>query len=224
MRDQVELWPVRRRETRADAHVFSFVTDEIVAPSGEALKRSFLHHPGAVAIIALDDEDNVVVIDQYRHPVGLRMIEPPAGLLDHEGEDYLVAAQRELAEEALLRADDWRTLADVCGSPGSSQESARIFLARGLHEAPRPDGFVVEGEEAHMSVARVPLADLVDGILAGELQNLNLVVGILTLAAAKSRGSLDDLRPADAPWPARDAKRAQDHAAVDDADPEHGDD
>lgn len=210
LHDEIQLWPVRSRSTKADAKVFSFVTDEVVGPGGDVLKRSYLHHPGAVGVVALDEEDRVVVVHQYRHPVGLTMVELPAGLLDVAGEDYLAAARRELAEEAELAADDWRVLVDFCASPGSTQESIRIYLARGLHPVERPHGFVVEGEEADMVVSRVPLVELVDAVLAGELNNGVLAIAVLALWARRDR--LDELRSVDAPWTARAAKEAQDAA------------
>lgn len=193
-------WPVSASRELANAHVFSVVSERLRTPAGEEIERTFLHHPGAVIVIPLDAEENVVVLRQYRHPVGARMIEAPAGLLDVAGEDPLVAAQRELAEEAMLAADDWRVLVDYTGSAGSSGESVRIFLARGLRPAARPDGFVVEGEEAEMTVGRVALDDLVDAALAGRIANGALVAGVLAVAAAQARGGLETLRPAEAPW------------------------
>ncbi|NYK32443.1 NUDIX domain-containing protein, partial [Salmonella enterica subsp. enterica serovar Typhimurium] len=90
------------------------------------INRQYMSHPGAVGIIALDDQDRVAVVRQYRHPVRMVLVEPPAGLLDVEGEDFLAAAQRELAEEAMLSADDWRVLVDIVTTPGGCQESLRI--------------------------------------------------------------------------------------------------
>lgn len=208
--DEQFSWPVTRHESVVDVGVFGFLTDTVTAPDGASLQRSYLRHPGAVAVVALDQDHNVVVLHQYRHPVGMRMVELPAGLTDVAGEDWLLAAQRELAEEALLAADDWRVLVDFCCSPGSTQESIRVFLARGLHATARPEGFVVEGEEADMAVSRVPLAELVAAIFSGQMQNPALVIGVLALWAA--RDDLDALRPADAPWLARQAREAADAA------------
>ncbi|MDO5500942.1 MAG: NUDIX hydrolase, partial [Propionibacteriaceae bacterium] len=119
----------------------------------------------------------------------------------NDGEDWLLAAQRELVEEAGLAAGDWRVLVDIVTTPGGVNESIRIYLARGLSSADTPEGFEPEGEEAHMDLLRVPYADLVAGILGGRLQSPTLVAGVLAYAAA--RDHLDDLRPADSPWPAR---------------------
>lgn len=214
--DQPDSWPVTDRRVLGRGRVCDFVEDDIEAPDGVRFTRQWLTHPGAVAIIALRDDDRVAVVHQYRHPVAMRLVEPPAGLLDADGEGFLVAAQRELAEEAMLRADDWRVLVDIFSTPGGVAETIRVYLARGLHPAERPDGFEVEHEEAHMEVGWVPLADLVDAVYGGHVQSPTLVSGVLALEAARATGRLDSLRPADAPWPARDiwaAQRARDVVA-----------
>lgn len=206
--DRPTAWPVTERAELAAGRVQTFVRDQIRTPSGETITREWTRHPGAVGIIALDENDRVVVVRQYRHPAAYTLVEPPAGLLDAEGESYAEAAARELAEEALLAADDWRVLVDLFTSPGASEECVRIFLARGLRPAPRPEGFVLEGEEAHMEVCRVPVDELLDAVYAGRVQNPLLVAGTLALAAARDR--LDSLRPADAPWPARQVRADRD--------------
>ncbi len=203
VRDLPVDWPSTRVST-THGRVSDFVADDVTAPDGTVLRREFLSHPGAVAVIALDEENRVAVVTQYRHPAGFRFLEPPAGLLDHAGENYLVAAQRELAEEAGLAAADWRVLVDVFTSPGCNSESIRIFLARGLTEVGRPDGFELHGEEADMELRWAALDDLIDGIYAGLIQNPTMVFGSLALYGARDR--LDSLRPPDAPWLARDVK------------------
>ena len=200
-------WRIDAHRVLGEGAVSDYVDDVVRTPDGEQMHRQYLLHPGAVAVIALDDHDRVVVVRQYRHPVGFQLIEPPAGLLDADDESFLAAAQRELAEEAMLAADDWRLLIDMFTSPGCNSESIRFFLARGLREAPRPDGFVVEHEELHMEICLVPLADLVDGIYAGQVQSPTIVAGVLALEAARLAGRLDDLRPADSPWPAREVRQ-----------------
>lgn len=166
------------------------------------VNRDYQVHPGSVAVLALDDADRAVVLRQYRHPVRQKLWEIPAGLLDVPGENPLHAAQRELYEEAHVKAEDWRVLADVYTTPGGCDEAVRIFLARGLSEA-EGDRFAVEDEEADMELARVSVDELVRGVLAGDLHNNCLVVGVLSLVAARSGDGLDALRPAEAPWPAR---------------------
>ena len=137
-----------------------------------------------MAVVALDDEGRVLVLRQYRHPVRQKLWEIPAGLLDIPGENPLHAAQRELYEEAHVKAEDWRVLTDVYTTPGGCDEAVRIFLARGLSEA-EGERFEVSEEEADMELARVPQDELVRGVLAGDLHNNCLVVGVLALAAAR---------------------------------------
>jgi 8-oxo-dGDP phosphatase len=212
--DLAELWPIRSRRMIGAGRIFDYLADEVVTPSGEVMRRDFIDHTGAVAVIAVDENEWIVIVHQYRHPVGFRLIEPPAGLLDVHGEDALVAAQRELAEEASLAATDWRVLVDFFTTPGGVNESIRVYLARDLTEAEPDAHFVVEGEEAHMEVLRVPYDDLIAGVLAGRVQSPSMVAGVLAYAAA--RDHLEQLRPAHAPWPARaQAERLRAARAVD---------
>ncbi|MGP3967574.1 NUDIX domain-containing protein [Streptomyces sp. 6N223] len=200
--DTPASWPVAASATPFTGSKTSVRADEVVMPDGTTARRDYQVHPGSVAVLALDEHDRVVVIEQYRHPVRHKLWEIPAGLLDVPGENPLHAAQRELYEEAHVKAEDWRVLADVYTTPGGCDEAVRVFLARELSEA---DGerFEVAEEEADMRLARVPLADLIQGVLAGRLHNNCLAVGALSLAAARAGDGLDALRPADAPWPAR---------------------
>ena len=203
--DQPMNWSVRSREVLGEGHVSSFVNEEIETPSGEVIRRQFLTHPGAVAVVAWrEDTDDIAVLRQYRHPVRSELVEIPAGLLDLDGEPYVVAAQRELAEEADLVADRWDVLVDICSTPGACEETLRIFLARDLSPTERPDGFVLEGEEAHMTWDWQPREELVAAVLSGAVESPSLVSGILALETARLRGTLDDLRPGDAPWPIRE--------------------
>ncbi|MEU3188781.1 NUDIX hydrolase [Streptomyces sp. NPDC006923] len=202
IKDAPEEWRVTATSTPFRGNKTSVRTDHVVMPDGTVHSRDYQVHPGSVAIVALDDEDRVVVLRQYRHPVRQKLWEIPAGLLDVPGENPLHAAQRELYEEAHVKAEDWRVLVDVYPSPGGSDEAVRIFLARDLSEA---DGerFAVSEEEADMELARVKLAELTRGVLAGELHNTCLAVGVLALTAVLAGDGLETLRPADAPWPAR---------------------
>ncbi|MFJ9177558.1 NUDIX domain-containing protein [Streptomyces sp. NPDC102360] len=200
--DTAEEWEVRATDTPFVGNKTSVRTDDVVMPDGSVARRDYQVHPGSVAVVALDDQDRVLLLKQYRHPVSMKLWEIPAGLLDIPGENPLHAAQRELYEEVHVKAEDWRVLTDVYTTPGGCSEAVRIFLARDLSEA---DGerFEVEEEEADMEFARVPVAELVRGVLAGELHNNCLVVGALSLAAALAGDGLDALRPALAEWPAR---------------------
>jgi ADP-ribose pyrophosphatase len=202
LKDTPEEWRVTATTTPFTGKKTSVRTDEVVMPDGGTATRDYQVHPGSVAVLALDDQERVLVLRQYRHPVRHRLWEIPAGLLDIPGENPLHAAQRELYEEAHVKAEDWRVLTDVYTTPGGCDEAVRIFLARGVSEA-EGERYEVSDEEADMEVARVPLADLVRGALAGDLHNNCLVVGALALRAALADDALDSLRPAEAPWPAR---------------------
>ncbi|MFC7829934.1 NUDIX domain-containing protein [Streptomyces sp. NPDC057375] len=202
IKDTPEEWEIRGSQIPFRGKKTSVRTDDVVMPDGSVVSRDYQVHPGSVAVLALDEEGRVLVIKQYRHPVREKLWEIPAGLLDVPGENPLHAAQRELYEEAHVKAEHWRVLTDVYTTPGGCDEAVRIFLARGLSEA-AGERFEVEDEEADMEVTRVPVADLVRGVLAGELHNNCLVVGVLSLVAAEHGDGLDALRPAEAPWPAR---------------------
>ncbi|THA59692.1 NUDIX hydrolase [Streptomyces sp. A0958] len=200
--DTPEEWRVSATATPFRGKKTSVRTDDVEMPDGSVAHRDYQVHPGSVAVLALDDEGRVLVLRQYRHPVRHKLWEIPAGLLDVPGENPLHAAQRELYEEAYVKAEDWRVLTDIYTSPGGSDEAVRIFLARNVSEAVG-ERFEVADEEADMELARVPLPDLVRGALAGDLHNSCLVVGVLSLAAVLAGDGVDSLRPADAPWPAR---------------------
>ncbi|MFJ5553046.1 NUDIX domain-containing protein [Streptomyces sp. NPDC093225] len=202
IKDTAEAWPVRERRTPFRGAKTSVSSDDVVMPDGSVARRDYQVHPGSVCVLALDGEGRVLVLRQYRHPVRQKLWELPAGLLDVPGENPLHAAQRELYEEAHAKAEDWRVLIDLYATPGGSDEAIRIFLARDLSEA-EGERFEVSEEEADMEFARVPLAELVRGVLAGELHNVALVTGVLALSAVLAGDGVDSLRPALAPWPAR---------------------
>ncbi|GER24304.1 NUDIX hydrolase [Zafaria cholistanensis] len=165
------------------------------------LVRDYIDHPGAVAVVVLDEQERVLLINQYRHPVGMTLWEIPAGLLDVQDEAPQLAAARELAEEADLAAESWQVLVDMFNSPGSSSEAIRIFLARGVSEVPEHARHERTDEEADMDTAWVPLDEAVAAVLDGRIHNPSAVAGLLACAAA-SRTGYAGLRPSDAPWEA----------------------
>jgi ADP-ribose pyrophosphatase len=173
---------------------FLTLVKETVDYNGLDLHREFVEHPGAVGVIALDEDDRVLLIQQYRHPVRTRLWEVPAGLLDVADEPLLAAAQRELAEEVDLVASNWSVLLDLATSPGMSNERVRIFLARGLSATPTV--FAREDEEAEIELRWVPLDEAVDAVLSGRVRNAILISGILAASTAHARG-WSGLRPAD---------------------------
>ncbi len=181
LHDVSETWPVVRSETQFEGRIVTAYTDTIRGPNGEEFDREVVRHHGAVAVVAVDDRDQVFVLSQFRHPVAERLVELPAGLLDVDGEDPQDAAVRELAEEAGLRAERWSVLVDLLTSPGILDERVRIYLAEELSEVPPPEGFEAAHEEADMGRHWIPLTDLVDGILAGEVKDGLTVSGSLAL-------------------------------------------
>jgi ADP-ribose pyrophosphatase len=181
-----------------DVHIGRVVglrVDDVVMPDGSAAVREVIEHLGAVAVLALDSSERVTLIHQYRHPLGRRLWELPAGLIDKPGEDAVETARRELVEEAGLAADDWATLVDVAASPGFTDEVVRVFLARGLSEVDRE---VLGEEEADLVVAKFPLAEAVAMAMSGELVNASTVAGVLAAHAVVTGAA--QARPADAPW------------------------
>lgn len=148
--------------------------------------RQYVDHPGAAAVVAIDDENRVLLIQQYRHPIRTRDWEIPAGLLDVAGEPPIETARRELAEEADLTAEVIEPLVSIFTTPGGNDEVVHIFLARGL--SPFTVDFERTDEEADIRTEWVPLADAVDGVLAGRFRNGILATGVLA-AAERARRS-----------------------------------
>lgn len=192
---------VHERSTVYRGAVWDVVRETFHLPEADgALTRDVLAHTGAVAIAAIDDEDRILLIRQYRHPIRMRDWEVPAGLRDIEGEDPVTAAVRELGEEADVRAEDWHTLADMYTTPGGSTEIIRIYLARGVDALPHAQRTERVGEERGIIVRWTPLAEAVDAVLAGSIGNATACLAILHADRARERG-WTNLRPADAPWP-----------------------
>jgi ADP-ribose pyrophosphatase len=187
---------VLEREPVYEGHVISLERDTVAMPGGGQSVREIVRHPGAVAVVAVDDEDRVVLVRQYRHPFGEYLWELPAGLRDADGEPPVETARRELAEEALLSAERWSLLTTSYSTPGFCDEQVLIYLAEGLSAVDRPDGFVVEHEELDMTVERVALDDAVQRIFDGDIRNASAVIGLL--AAARTRSHDPRLRPLDA--------------------------
>jgi 8-oxo-dGTP pyrophosphatase MutT (NUDIX family) len=200
--DVPDSWEVENSEYRFKGRVIKVRTDRVRMPNGDAtevVERDIVVHPGSVAVIGLDEQERVLLIQQYRHPVGYRLWEPPAGLRDVDGEPTWRTAARELGEEAGYRASEWHTLLDIFTSPGMADERVRIFLARGLGEIPAGESdFERIHEEAGMPVVWVPLDEAVAAVGRGHIHNPLAVMGILAVYAARATG-YRDLRAPDAP-------------------------
>jgi len=179
------------RPTLAHEEVFSGRVWDVVAEDVDlghsVVRREFVAHPGAVAVIALDEQDRVLLLKQYRPPVGGYLWEPPAGLLDVEGEDPLDAARRELAEEADLEAEAWEHLVSFRSTPGGSSEQIIVYLARELHPVPEGERHERTEEEADLEPAWISLEEAVSGVLEGRLHSPTTVVGVLAAAAQRAR-------------------------------------
>jgi 8-oxo-dGDP phosphatase len=181
LRDVPEQWPVTASEPLAQGSLVRIRSDTVAMPDGASAGREVVEHPGAVAIVAVDDNHRLLMVRQYRHPVGRLLWEIPAGLRDVSGEPAQRTAERELAEETGFRAARWRQLADIFSSPGFSTERITIYLAQGLTALAGADRqYVPEHEEASMIVAWVPLAAAVAAIQAGDLHNGVTAMGILS--------------------------------------------
>ena len=186
IRDAAESWPVARSAELCRATIVTVRADQVQMPDGGVVSREVVQHPGAVAVLALDEAGRVLLIRQYRHPVGRQLWELPAGLRDVAGEPPRVTAERELLEEAGYRAGDWRVLVDFFTSPGISTERVRVYLARDLTEVPEQQRkYVRENEEAYLVPAWVPLDEAAALLLSGDLHNGVTAVGILSAYAAR---------------------------------------
>jgi len=188
-------------DTHSSERVFAGVVatvrvDEVQMPGGDVARREVVEHDLAVAVVAVDDLDRVILIEQYRHPLGHRLWELPAGLMDVAEEPALLAVQRELGEETGLAAARWDLLVDLAVSPGFTTEAVRVFLARQLSEVGRQGA--IQHEEADLRMVRVPLAEAVAAVLDGRIVNASAVAGIL--AADRALSGAHPLRPAGEPW------------------------
>jgi 8-oxo-dGDP phosphatase len=181
-------------ETIYVGKIFALRADDVRMPGGNVARREVVEHYGAVAILALDDDNNVMLVYQYRHPLGRRLWELPAGLLDLGGEPPHITAARELKEEAGLEATEWRVLVDLVSAPGFSDESVRVYLATGIADVGRPDA---HDEEADLQAKWFSLEEARRMVLDGEIVNSIAIAGIL---AAHDVEDPSSLRRVDAPW------------------------
>jgi len=182
-------------ETLHTGNIFALRQDRVRMPGGKVAIREVVEHFGAVAIVAMDDDNNIPMVYQYRHPLGRRLWELPAGLLDVDGEAAHLTAARELEEEAGLQARSWQVLVDLDSTPGFSDESVRVYLATGLTEVDRPEA---HDEEADMTLQWYPLAEAARKVLSGEIVNAIAVAGILAAHAVTT--GFAQPRPLESRW------------------------
>lgn len=195
LRDRPDRLPVLAREVGFSGRVWDVVSEVVDLGAAGVVTRDYIDHPGAVAVLPLDADGRVGLVQQYRHPIGTFEWEIPAGLTDEAGEPPLVTAQRELAEETDLQAAVWHRLLEVATTPGSSSETIGIYLARDLSEVPAADRHDREGEELGMPLAWFPLDAVREAALAGRVRNMTLTVAVLAACAARDVG-WRTLRPA----------------------------
>lgn len=191
---------VTSRETKFEGYVWDVIREGIaLEEDSEPFERDFLLHPGAVGIAAVNEHQQILLINQYRHPVRANLWEIPAGLLDIDGEEPVKAAARELAEETFLHAGQWDTLMEFYNSPGGMGEICRIYLARDITEMPREQQEQREHEESEIVMRWVDIDDAVDAVLSGRVHNASSTNAILAVAAAQRR-NFETLYPTDAPF------------------------
>lgn len=191
VQDTPASWPVESStDHHRDAWVLALRADVVRRPGADdeaPFRRLVVEHPGAAVVLAIDAEDRVLCLRQYRHAAQHRLVELPAGVCDHEGEDPLEVAQRELLEEAAMTAERWTPLLSTFSSPGYSAERIHYFLAEGLAKGDRGD-FVLEHEEADLEELWVPFDELVEAILAGDVADGPVVQAVLALRVLRDRG------------------------------------
>lgn len=182
-------------ETLHTGKIFALRKDQVRMPGGKIVPREVVEHYGAVAVLAMDDDANIPMVNQYRHPIGRRLWELPAGLLDVDSEAPHITAARELREEAGLEARAWHVLVDLDSTPGFSDESVRVYLATGLTDVGRPEA---HDEEAEMTLRWLPIAEAVRQVFTGDIVDSLAVAGILAAYAVKE--GVAQPRPVDAAW------------------------
>jgi len=204
LEDRVDPQPVQESDVVMTGRIWNVVRDVVDLGEAGQVTREYVDHPGAVSVVALRQDrghDEVLLIQQYRHPVRSFEWELPAGLLDVPGEPGVEAAARELAEEADLTAGQWHLMNEYFSSPGGLNEAQRIFLARDLSDVPETERFEREGEELGMPTRWVDLDLAVQAILAGRMRNAAAVIGLLSAYVNRGQG-WSMLRAADEPWTA----------------------
>lgn len=199
--DTDEKWPVTSSHGVYDDGFVRVRVDAVQSPDGEAFDRSVVEHRGAVGILALDDSNRVLLLRQYRHATGRRLLELPAGICDVDGESPTATASRELHEEASLRAADWRHLLDVVPTPGSSSERWLVYLARDLTPVPDGDRHTAVHEEADMTAVWVPLDAAVAAVLNRRLTDAMTGIAVLACSMLQSAAGLGSLERVDVSLP-----------------------
>jgi ADP-ribose pyrophosphatase len=188
LRDEPVDAEVLSSELVYEGRVWNVRSDTVRYNDGEIV-RQYVEHTGAAAVVALDADGRMLLIQQYRHPIRHRDWEIPAGLLDVPGEPPLEAAKRELAEEADLEATSWEPLLSMFSTPGGNDEIVHIFLAQGVRTI--SEAHAREDEEADIRMEWVPLADVVTAVLDGRMRNSILMSGAFATAERLRRAGAE---------------------------------
>lgn len=196
--DSFRKLPVVSTSVEYGGKIWSIVKDTFTL-GGQDVTRDYLKHMGAVAVVAVNDKNEVLTIHQYRHPVAANLLEIPAGLLDFPEESAFEAAKRELKEETGYSANRWWTLVDFCTTPGSSTEAVRIFLAKDL-VFEGFDAAKLDAEESELEPKWLPLEQLMESVAKGEISSPTAVLGLTSYVALVDR----NLRNPEADWPMRE--------------------
>ena len=157
-----------------DGRILHVIDDTVICPNGNEASRELIRHVGAVCVVPLTDDGKVIVERQFRYPISKVITEVPAGKLDSKDEDPLLAAKRELREETGYTADEWISLGVFYPAPAYSDEVIHLYLARNLKKGERD-----LDEDEFLDVYEVPLQELVDGIMKGEITDCKTQMAIL---------------------------------------------
>ncbi|MFW0179442.1 NUDIX domain-containing protein [Rothia sp. P7208] len=208
--DSIDPRTTHNRTLLCGGRIWDVVRENVSLTEESApFERDFLEHPGAVAIAVLNEDQQILLIRQYRHPVRANLWEIPAGLLDVAGETPLEAAQRELAEETSLCAKQWDTLMEFYNSPGGSTEACRVFLARDIAPVDKEHQHIREDEESEIIMRWVNLKDAVSAVLSGYIHNPSATNAILATYIAHQQ-NFSSLYSAHSPFEAHPRYRTKD--------------
>lgn len=155
-------------------HVFC---DSVILPNGNEATRDLIRHIGAVAVLPITDDGNVIIEHQFRYPVNEVLLEIPAGKLDSKDEDRLEAVKRELREETGYSAREWIELGDLYPTPAYSDEVIRTYIAKGLMKGDRK-----LDDDEFIEVERIPLSTLVEDVMSGKIKDAKTQIAILKAA------------------------------------------
>ena len=153
--------------------------DRVRTPDGAEVEREVVERPSAVGVVPITPEGRVLLLHQYRQPVGRLLVELPAGLMDVAGEeDPAATAQRELIEELGMRAGSLEPLTTFWNSAGWTDERTHLYLGRELQPTAPPDDFAASAEELHLEVVSLDLDDAVQAVRDGEITDAKTVIGL----------------------------------------------